>query len=535
MTIKDISKKRIFFLCIFLLSAFLVRIYNLDWDNGHFLHPDERLYVNISSIALPTSWNQFFSVDSPLNPKMFYYGAFPLYLYKVVSLLLSSSSFLLTSRFISALFSFATIPFIFLIGKTIFTKRIGSIAAIIFAFSAGSIQHAHFNTTESMLVFFVSVLTYLSVRIAKEKQVKFFLLCGILTGLSFATKITGLTFALLPFVAWGYLLLKEKNKLRVFLWGVTFIIVTAIVGIIAAPYQLIDHQQFLSDQTYMQGVTYGKSKPPFVIIYEGTLPYIYPLIHVLPFTFGFIELPLALIGCTLLLRKPKKNFLLLFILLYPLFYFAWSGAWFTKFSRYYMLLFPFLSIWAAYSLSLFSKRITAILLALCLLQGILFLRIYTEPNTRVEASSWIYKHIPEGTTIAGEHWDDNLPLPIEGIGDTSMYTVLQIPSYDLDTTAKVQILANTLEKSAYVILSSRRVYHSLLVNQRMYPYTSSMYKKLFDGTLGYTLVQEFTSYPYFFSDDTADETFQSYDHPPVLIFQNTKHVSSQQISRLLLQ
>ena len=277
MTKSLIKHKRTIILCILLLIAFFFRIYNLNWDQGHFLHPDERLYVNISNISLPSSLQQFFHVDSPLNPKMFYYGSFPLYLYKLVTIIFPFSSFLITSRLLSALFSFFTIPLIYLIGKKIHSSKLGILSSIVFAFSAGSIQHAHFNTTESMLVFFVSLATYWSILYAHTKKMLLLVFLAVLTGLSYATKVTGLTFALIPALALFFHSVKENRYKQLLAHALLFIVITLITGVIAAPYQIIANDQFLSEQRYMQSVTYGKDKPPFVIIYEGTIPYLYPI------------------------------------------------------------------------------------------------------------------------------------------------------------------------------------------------------------------------------------------------------------------
>jgi hypothetical protein len=99
---------------------------------------------------------------------------------------------------------------------------------------------------------------------------------------------------------------------------------------------------------------------------------------------------------------------------------------------------------------------------------------------------------------------------------------------------KVNQLSQKVSQSDYFIISSRRVYQSILNNKKLYPYTYSFYKKLFAGDLGFVLQKKITNYPYFFSDDFADESFQSYDHPPVLIFKNEKRLTEKSIERLII-
>jgi 4-amino-4-deoxy-L-arabinose transferase-like glycosyltransferase len=529
------NKEKILLLLIVSLGAFL-RFYNLNWDQGHYLHPDERLYVNSSDISFPKTLTEFLSPDSPLNPDMFYYGTFPLYIYKVVNIFVFPSlNFTIVSRIVSSILSILTIPLIYLLARQFFSKKTSILAAIIFAFASGSIQHAHFNTTESILTFLLTLITLLSISIAKQKNYVLALILGILIGIAYATKIVGLTFALIPTISFIILAIKRVKMSKIILLIFTFTISAAITGLLFAPYQVIDFEQFSREQSYMQNVTYGNDKPPFVIIYEKTIPYAYQITKIFPFTFGFISFPLALLGLYFILKnffKEKTDYLYVFLIAYPILYFLWSGAWFVKFSRYYILLFPFLSVWTAYALGKLKKLYIVILLSLIALNGIVFMRVYFKENTRIQASEWIYKNIPNQSKITGEHWDDNLPLPIINTFGKNFLTS-QLAVYDQDSPEKISKLSEDLAANDYFIISSRRVYYSILKNKDKYPLTSNFYKLLFEEKLGYKLEKTFTNYPFYFSDDFADESFQSYDHPPVYIFINTERLQKNELANLI--
>src|SRR5437588_12400537 len=66
------------------------------------------------------------------------------------------------------------------------------------------------------------------------------------------------------------------------------------------------------------------------------------------------------------------------------------------------------------------RRIAPILpmLAIALvLQGIMFqglalLNVYSQPNTRIQASQWIYNHVKPGSVLTYEQWDDSLPVAL---------------------------------------------------------------------------------------------------------------------------
>lgn len=528
---KSFISKNINIILVVFVGAFL-RFFNPLWDSGLFLHPDERLFVNAANLSLPKNFIDFFSATSPLNPHMFYYGSLLLYTYKLASLV-SPFSFLETSRLFSAFFSAITIAIIFVIGKELFSKKVGLLSSIIFAFAAGSIQYAHFNTTESSLVFFISLITLIDILAIKRKRPKLLLLSLLLTGVSGAIKITGLTFGVSSLLSFT-LLIKERVSLKKTIFsflGGCFL--AALIYVLLSPYQFLDWKEFTQQQTYMQAVTYGIFKPPFVMIYEKTVPYLYQFIHIFPFIFGFISFPLALIGLFLLIKRVVQNWknelLSFFLLGFPLVYFAWSGNWFAKYARYYLLLLPFLSLWAGFFLAKL-ERFFRIVLILCIIcNGLLFMQIYLSDNTRVAASKWIYAHLPAGSTIATEHWDDSLPLSFPTIKQVPTYTMLTLPVYNPETEEKISTIAAITAHADFIILSSRRVYASILQNYAKYPKTVAFYQKLFSGKLGFQKIYAKTNYPFLFSDDFADETFQSYDHPPVIIFANTKHFSEKQI------
>lgn len=528
---KSFLQKNSSIILIVFIGAFL-RFFNPLWDNGLFLHPDERLFVNASNLSLPKTLAEFFSPASPLNPHMFYYGSLLLYIYKLLSLI-SPFTFLETSRLFSAFLSALTIGVVFVIGKELFSKKVGIFSSIVFALAAGSIQYAHFNTTESSLMFFITLITLIDILAVKRKKPHLLFISLFFVGLSGAIKITGLTFGISSFLAFA-LLIKEKLT-----WKKTIIsfiggcCIAGLTYILLSPYQFIDWHEFTQQQTYMQAVTYGVFKPPFVMIYENTPSYLYQIFHVFPFIFGFISFPLSLIGfCFLaqkIVQKWKTELLLFFLFAFPLAYFAWSGNWFAKYARYYLLLIPFMSLWAGYILEKIPKNLRLILLLFIIVNGLLFTRIYFSDNTRVTASKWIYSTIPQGSTIATEHWDDALPLSFPAIKQSPTYTVISLPVYNGENTGKITTIATLVAQSNYIILSSRRVYVSILQNPIKYPETNTFYYKLFANKLGFQKIYEKTNYPFFFSDDYADETFQSYDHPPVMVFANTKHYSKEKI------
>src|SRR5262249_11455328 len=47
-------------------------------------------------------------------------------------------------------------------------------------------------------------------------------------------------------------------------------------------------------------------------------------------------------------------------------------------------------------------------------QGLALLNVYSTPNTRVQASIWMYNHLRTGSILTYEQWDDPLPYAADG-------------------------------------------------------------------------------------------------------------------------
>jgi YYY domain-containing protein len=257
--------------------------------------------------------------------------------------------------------------------------------------------------------------------------------------------------------------------------------------------------------------------------------------------------------------------------------FLYQGQQFVKTMRYSLPLYPFLALLAAYFLvwlwdrasfepllaglsnrmhSTTLKRLVTILprllagtlvlvtAAYTLFWAVAFTSIYTRPVSRIAASHWMIHNIPPGSTLGNEHWDDPLPLRVEGIDPfTSLFKGVSTSSdglldmYSEDTPEKRTQMVSWLDATDYIVLSSNRLYLSIPRLPLRYPMTTKYYQALFDGSLGFELVETFTSYPQFLgvtiNDDNAEEAFTVYDHPKVLIFKKTSAYSHDKFAAML--
>ena len=142
-----------------LCLAAVLRFIGRDWDDGQYLHPDERFITMVATgISWPSGIGEYFdSATSPLNPYnnefgSYVYGTFPLFLAKLTGDLLGYNvygDFHLAGRSLSATFDLLTVLLVFLIGRRLFGEWTGMLAALLLSLTVLHIQLSHFVTTDA--------------------------------------------------------------------------------------------------------------------------------------------------------------------------------------------------------------------------------------------------------------------------------------------------------------------------------------------------------------------------------------------------
>jgi uncharacterized membrane protein len=384
--------------------------------------------------------------------------------------------------------------------------------------------------------------------------------------------------------AWvGFLL--QATLFRTFLFGIAALLAFRVLmpyafgGTSVLDFSFSDHWR--DNMHEIQVLISGGADYPPGHQWTGRTPFVFPFVNMVVWGMG---LPLGLAGwagflvafwqIAASLVRPAYLFLARRHLL-PVAWvggmWVWQGLQFVQSMRYYLPLYPILCLFAAWLLwwlvEVANRRVAAsrdrqgssparrslvsasflrpaayVLLAGVTLGTILwgwgFLAIYRRPLTRITASRWMYDNIPAGAHIGNEHWDDQLPLAIDGrcaYKPCGPYEGLSSSSdglmqmYGEDTPEKRELLYRWLDESDYIVLSSNRLWASIPRLPLRYPMTTLYYKLLFEGKLGFKQVAHFTSFPTIFGiqfDDTgAEEAFSVYDHPVVYIFQKTPDYS----------
>lgn len=519
---------------LFLAGSF--RLVGLNWDQGGHMHPDERaIIMAVETLHWPDS----------LNPKFFAYGNLPFYLLRLVgsfaghfeSSLGNYQQINLVGRFISAMFELGTVVVIYLLGRRIESDKLGLWSAFLYSVAVLPIQLAHFYAVDTLLTFFIATSLFLLTCFVKTTKRRYLIYFGLFWGMALATKASAAMLAIPFLVALAGKYYKSIPKL--ILWGGLSVVVAAATFTLNEPFAILDYQTFRTQLQQQEAMTRDAWVFPYTLQYVNKIPYWHEFKNIYLWGLGPVLATLSLAGIGILgfVCVRKKQLAMLVVLTFAAFYFGVVGKFAIGFIRYMLPIYPILCLGGGIVISRLSwhtkigKLVLTGLLGGLAIWPLSFMTIYTQPNARTAASQWIYANIPEGSTIAREHWDDGLPG-----GGPNIYNYLELPMYDPDTPEKWEKINSVLAESDYLIIASNRLYVPLmkltdcqrLPEGRCFAQTASYYRALFDGSLGYTKTAEFWVLPqvpftnWVINDFSADENFTVFDHPRILIYKNDK-------------
>ncbi len=537
------NQYRLMLLAIVCLGL-VFRLYGLNWDQGGHLHPDERAIVMaLDKMHLPANAQEsklLLTPESPLNPNFFAYGSLPFYLVKSLGSIAGLhdpawahyESINLLGRAVSAFFDVGTIVVIFLIGRELNERRLGIWAALFYGIAVLPIQLSHFYAVDSFLTFFVWSALWQLIAFSKHQRFINLILLSTLTGFAVASKVSAVML-IIPIVFTLFIkFLKSPLKLIFKSFLVIFTIVATFI--VCEPYALIDYPVFKRQIAEQQAMTKDAFVFPYTLQFVNITPYWYEIKNIFLWGLGPILGALSIVGVVFFIAQTVKRPKIaeITIIIFSVVYFGVVGKFAIGFMRYMLPIYPFLCIGAGYLVSKIKRPFNWLVLILTIIWPLSFMSIYQKPNSRTTASAWIYSHVPKGTIIAHEHWDDGLPWG----GPTGNYDYLELPMYEPDSSSKKwEQVEEVLTKAEYIIIASNRLYVPLmkltdcahLPVGRCYIKTTQYYNDLFSEKLGFVKVAEFWNLPtipftnWQINDFSADETFTVYDHPKIMIFKRT--------------
>ncbi len=580
-------------LFLILLLGISLRFYSLSWGLPYLFHYDEQFGVVFTSLRLEYNILKYFS----FNPHFSSYGAFPLYLFlcvKNISFWISDKLFLtayslkplsakspwmyiialekfyptfsLIARYISAFFGTMIIFLSYCIGKNLYSKKVGILSALFVALCVALIQESHYGTVDNLLVFFILSTFLFSIRILKTGKLKYYVLTGISFGLALSTKLTsGLLF--LPILTAHLLGARRKNGLsttRESSFRIFFnkkIIVAFLVAIgtyfVINPYAILDYKNYF-DISNQQGSSLGLffmfyadkiyEWIDYRASYYNTPMYWYQIKNLLLFGMGPLLGIVSLIGVLQAFIKFTREDKLVLSWFIP--FFVIIGPWHFKPLRYILPIIPFIIIlgtrWLIDILSMTQNKIAVnairgfviVVVSFSLFYSIAFVNIFSEPDSRIQASDWIYQNVKPNSTIVVEdkpHYTVPLGTKRGYVGmEESKKPIYKVKilfdykyfHYPKDRAELREHILKTISDADYIIVSE--FYHHAFKwkgTDELYPVEKRFYGMLFDGTLGFSLIKKFDPKPNFlginFDDSAAELLFKIVDHPMILIFKRT--------------
>jgi len=562
-----------------------------------FYAPTMRLPTDWSTALDPrkSTFNPFWDLHGQ-HRRSYTYGHFPLYLLTItanlahhlapvaerlgaspetvqtLATLNGTPGFAYVGRFLMALADTFTVYLVYLIARRLYGQKAGLLAAALSAFTVTQIQLAHFFAVDPISTTFTLLALYGAMLMVERRTAGAAALTGVGAGLAIASKFSALPVLAAPVVAvliiwWQSKQAGQTDWTQALRHVLVAFVVAFLVFAVTSPFVFLDWSSFVRAVIEEQGaMASGRADMPFTRQYRGTTSYLYHIEQQLRWGMGWPLGIVAFLGLgwvlvRTLLRRARPGELIMLSWIVP--YFGVTGLFLAKFMRYMVPVVPLFIVMGAGMLVSgywvldirYSRRIPNIqylisniqyLVAGIVLLGTIFwslafvFGVYGTEHTWITASRWIYENVPDGSVLATEHWDDDLPLglpePGANIGSHG-YRLVELPMYEDDNEQKYHLLRSRLGEADYIVLSTNRLYGAIPRLPERYPLSTRYYQLLFAGELGFEKVAEFTTYPrlgpFVFNDDAADESFTVYDHPRPIVFQKVRELSDMEWDSLL--
>lgn len=298
-----------------LIHYFIYRVFILPFVLFKNFLPHPRLYLTAIKIGFPRFFREFtVMIFGVRDAKAVYWG-----------------------RYLAVLFSTTTVFFTYWLGKKLFNRRVGLLAAFFLAFNFRHVLSSALSLLDIPNGLVTMISFYWSFLLWQKPSRRRYLLAGLGAAFVFSTKFQ--PFALIPFgLAHFFIFLKKPSWRSLFnpnfFWGLLFL---PIIFVITNPYFLINHQESLriaGDVSRRYGA--GRKR-----VYPAAVGFLYQ------YGIGKLMSGALLLGVVFGLLKYFKKSLLLLAIIFPfLFVFLWyssGGFW----SRNFTAVMPFFLIFAA--------------------------------------------------------------------------------------------------------------------------------------------------------------------------------------------
>jgi hypothetical protein len=409
-------------------------------------------------------------------------------------------------------------------------------------------------TFETFLTLQYILILIAGFNIVEHGKRRDYLLFGVILGLSVGTKIVSL--ALVPLLLISHSI-GIYNATRTLSLGKYFtknlvwaLIVAGVFTFIASPFHFLDVNGFLNSLNYESGVADGSIPVFYTQQFINTIPVVYQLTRVFPYV---LTIPLTIFGLAAFIylsvltikrivhgiSKHKKlsnelSFVTLLLMILIL-YLGFHMTLYVKWTRYMIPALPFLGVLISLAafITVTKKRlltlsIIGVVSIWVIFSGVSFWQIYTKTDTRIQAAEWAKEGIGYGTPVTSEIYDLGI-IPFNN--SISPYAIELLPLYDLEIVPDPELVFYQRDRSQFFIVLSQRLYATRYRLPELYPQGFRFYNKILDSR-DWQMVADFhrdnadcNLFTLYCMNGVfpPDETFNVFDHPRVMIYQNVNN------------
>jgi hypothetical protein len=456
--LRDILKDNWIIISITIIG-FLLRIIGLEFGKPFRFHPDElKLVYQAGNLLNVHNWSKdtFFLIG--VYPPFFtYLLAIAFAVYSVILILFGVAPDLesirnlyytnpfpyhLIARWISVLSGTFGIVLVYLIGKRLYSKQTGLLAAAFLSVAFLHVRNSHLGTVDILPTLLVSMVFLFSVKILHNGAKRDYLAAGIFTGLAAATKWNaGLA---VIFIFCAHFMQKKFALRRIYDAKLIFAGLACLIAfLIACPLPLIDFKEFFGgvvgtvefQQTGIKKLgagggfwSYftGNHSPGYGFFYDNSFP----------LGIGWAATILFPLGLVVLAWRDKREDILLII--FPILMYLIVGRMSYKAMRHLLPMVPFLLLIAAELMSFLiqkiqQKKIQFFALVVCSAMVILpqaskslqYDMALRQSDTRNLMKDWIESNVPEGSKIGMEEFGP----PLLSVDDLNFNVIKKSSAY----------------------------------------------------------------------------------------------------------
>jgi hypothetical protein len=313
------------------------------------------------------------------------------------------------ARTLSAVLSTLVVLITFALGKLLFDRQVGLLAALVVAFSASAVAIAHFSTVDAAAVFWFWLCCLLAALLWRRGDLRWWILSGLVAGLAIGTKLDRVLVLVPLAVACTY---ADRDLLRQRWW---FIALGTIGGyVVANPTLLLDPFLFIDGVTREFMLNALRTPPPDATNYGLFVHFMQEGQGVPLFVLSLAGLAYAMIA----LGRQETRRALLFLLATTL---PPALVYLKIFLRapYVALLYPGIAIAIGFAVTdlargarplaaRFIYLIYGVTLCYSVLYSVTMARQFST-DARYAASAWIQEHIPAGASLGVSKLHPGLP------------------------------------------------------------------------------------------------------------------------------